>query len=160
MKQIISALRTEDLNKWQNISLDILEKKFETAKVHHMIEPADFDNKIKQSGMSFEEFKQLCESQFNRRQNADRIEKWGCWMQIYVKFTLSEKQFRLIRRSLKHDYNNNYNEELFNDNLPLFGNCYLQSKVSFYSPRCGNKYYEIDGSVFFSEEKNEYKTIK
>ena len=160
MKQIISALRTSDLNKWQNISLDILEKKFETAKVQHMVKPADFDNKIKQDGLSFEQFQQLCESQFNIRQNADRIENWGCWMNIHVKFKLSEKQFRLIRKNIKHDFLNNYNEELFNDNLPLFGNYYLQSKVSFYSPRYGNKYYEIDGSVFYSEEKNEYNTIK
>ena len=166
MKQIISALRTETLSKWQNISLDILEKKFETAKVQHMVEPADFDNTIKQVGLSFEEFQQLCESQFNRRQNADRIEKkspyssWGCWMQIRVKFTLSKKQFQLIRRNMTRDCYNNHNEQLFNDNLPLFGNYYLQSKVSFFSPRHGNKYYIIDGSVFYSDKKNEYKTIR
>ncbi len=160
MRQIIEKLRTSKLNKWQNIALDILENKFESAKVEHTVKIDDFDNKIKQVGLSFEKFQELCELQFNKRKNANKIENWGCWMDIRVKFTLSEKQCNLIRRNIRSDYDSNYNEHLFNDNLPLFGNYYLQSKITLFTPKRGNPYNIVEGSVFYSKEKSKYKIIK
>ena len=164
MKQVIEKLRNEKLTKYQNVALDILTEKFENLKVRYAPKDVGCGDYTEVNSPNYEEFLQICRSQFliKREQVGDDLltENWGGWLATRIYFNLTEKQFQLIRRNSSHDNETNINEELLNDNLQLFGDVYLQTKVGCYDLGGGKYQYQVVGHVYYTKnKKTEYPTI-
>jgi hypothetical protein len=170
MEQIIKKLRTKDLTKWQNVAIDILIKAFNNVSVKHYEKYISKDFNIIDS-INYNEFLQLCRKQFLliKKQIGHNLltENWGEWLNTRIFFSLTTKQYELITRNLRS--NNickcNLNQFLLNDDLQLFGDCYMRfEKCSSHSvPKStfkGHNLVYIQGSVYYTRNhKTKYPTI-
>ena len=162
MKTIIESLRTPKMNKWQNISLDILSKKMEFAKTrvakdgNSLVSGYDEHNELTAEAM-----RGLCRINFKKRYEAIGenllTPNWGDWLGIRIIFNISEKQYELIRRSLVNKADNNFNEHLFNDSLELFPGVWVQFKREGLCEGKYGSYYKMVGSVFYTKERTDRK---
>ena len=170
MRQIIENLRTPKLNKWQNVALDILSKAFDNVSVAYYEDSITDWKEI--NSINFEEFLTLCRNQFKviKSKIGDNLltEGWGDWLNTRVFFSLTQKQYDLIVRNLRSNdaSKRNYNQSLINDDLQLFGDCYMrfeQGSPNFVpkSTFRGDTAIYIQGLVYYTKnKKTEYPTIK
>tara|TARA_R110001592_G_scaffold88115_3_gene259637 strand:- start:243 stop:767 length:525 start_codon:yes stop_codon:yes gene_type:complete len=170
MKQIIEKLRTSTLSKWQNVALDILGKSFNECSVAHYEKCITNDCKEIES-INFNEFLELCRKQFLivKSQIGENLltENWGEWLNTRIFFSLTQKQYDLISRNLRSSdiTNCNLNQSLLNDDLNLFGDCYMRFEPCSYDivPKStfrGDKAVYIQGFVYYTRNhKTKYTTI-
>lgn len=170
MKQIIENLRNQELNKWQNVALDILSQALDNCSVAHYEKSIEKDWKEIDS-ITFNEFLELCRKQFLvvKSQIGDKLltEGWGEWLNTRVFFSLTTKQYELITRNLRS--NNicecNLGQYLLNDDLQLFGDCYMRFErcSSHNVPKStfrGDNAVYIQGFVYYTRNhKTKYPTI-
>jgi len=119
MKHLIDYLAAEHngkhknpvYSKWQKVSLQILEQAFHYSKFVYFSNDKGTTSSPELKNIT--DVIKFLDDCFNTQKEHDLVKDWGCWLNLKLYVTMTEKQFNLVQGNLKA------NEGVFNGNVRI-----------------------------------------